>query len=46
MQPGQTIIGGSFETVNGKLTGILVDNAGDIVAAKIPYPSKKKWNAG
>jgi predicted amidohydrolase YtcJ len=42
VQPGQTITGGSFETVNGKLTGILVDNAGDVVASKIPYPSKEE----
>lgn len=42
VQPGQTITGGSFETKNGKLTGVLIDNAGELVAAKIPYPSKEE----
>jgi len=41
-QPGQTITGGTFETKNGKLTGILIDNAGELVASKIPYPSKEE----
>jgi predicted amidohydrolase YtcJ len=39
IQPGQVINGGTFETKNGKLTGILVDNAGSYVESKIPYPS-------
>lgn len=42
VKPGQTITGGSFETRNGKLTGVLIDNAGELVAAKIPYPSKEE----
>lgn len=42
VKPGQSITGGSFEMKNGKLTGILVDNAGDVVASKIPYPSKEE----
>ncbi|QEC67634.1 amidohydrolase [Panacibacter ginsenosidivorans] len=42
VHPGQTINGGSFETFNGRLTGILVDNAGDVIASKIPYPSKEE----
>lgn len=39
IQPGQTISGGVIETKNGKLTGILIDNAVDLVSKKIPYPS-------
>lgn len=39
VKPGQTINGGEIETVNGKLTGILVDNAVGIVTRKIPEPS-------
>ena len=33
---GQTLTGGEVETRNGKLTGILVDNAIDLVSSKIP----------
>lgn len=33
---GQTLTGGDIEVKNGKLTGILIDNAIDLVAAKIP----------
>lgn len=46
IKPGQTLEGGTIETKNGKLTGILIDNAGDIVTSKIPYPTKtefEKW---
>ncbi len=46
IKPGQTIEGGAIETKNGKLTGLLIDNAVDLVTAKIPYPSKaefEKW---
>ena len=39
IKPGQTIIGGEIETVNGKLTGMLVDNAVGIVTRKIPAPT-------
>src|SRR6201992_2993321 len=39
IKPGQTISGGEIETVNGKLTGILVDNAVGIVTRKIPEPT-------
>lgn len=43
---GQKLTGGEIETKNGKLTGILIDNAVDLVASKIPPPSKadyEKW---
>jgi predicted amidohydrolase YtcJ len=33
---GQTLTGGTVETKNGKLTGILIDNAIDLVSVKIP----------
>ncbi|MEZ2338115.1 amidohydrolase [Mucilaginibacter sp. RCC_168] len=39
VKPGQTINGGEIETINGKLTGILVDNAVGIVTRKIPEPT-------
>ncbi|WP_183565839.1 amidohydrolase [Mucilaginibacter sp. SP1R1] len=39
VKPGQTINGGEIETINGKLTGILVDNAVGIVTRKIPEPA-------
>ena len=38
IKPGQTINGGIIETINGKLTGILIDNAVGIVTRKIPSP--------
>jgi len=40
IKPGQTIIGGKIETVNGKLTGMLIDNAVGIVTRKIPSPTE------
>ena len=39
IKPGQTITGGTIETVNGKLTGVLVDNAKSLVQRKIPAPT-------
>lgn len=39
VKAGQTLTGGKVETKNGQLTGILIDNAVDLVAAKIPEPS-------
>jgi predicted amidohydrolase YtcJ len=41
IKPGQTINGGEIETINGKLTGVLVDNAVGIVKRKIPMPSEQ-----
>jgi predicted amidohydrolase YtcJ len=34
--PGQTITGGEIETKDGKLTGVLIDNATGLVKGKIP----------
>ncbi|SEP36229.1 amidohydrolase [Mucilaginibacter sp. OK283] len=39
VKPGQTITGGEIETINGKLTGIMVDNAVGIVTRKVPEPT-------
>ncbi|HEX6179767.1 MAG TPA: amidohydrolase, partial [Chitinophagaceae bacterium] len=36
IKPGQALVGGDIEVRNGKLTGILVDNAIDLVSAKLP----------
>ena len=41
VKPGQTINGGIIETIKGKLTGILVDNAVGIVTRKIPPPDEQ-----
>lgn len=46
IQPNQKIDGGEIETKNGKLTGVLIDNATNLVQSKIPYPSLaqfEKW---
>lgn len=42
LKPGDKIPGGEIETKNGKLTGILIDNAVDLVAAKIPSQTPAK----
>ncbi|WP_345950504.1 MULTISPECIES: amidohydrolase [unclassified Mucilaginibacter] len=39
IKPGQKLEGGEIQTVNNKLTGILVDNAVDLVTRKIPEPA-------
>jgi predicted amidohydrolase YtcJ len=41
IKPGQTITGGKIETIDGKLTGILIDNAVGIVTRKIPAPNEQ-----
>jgi predicted amidohydrolase YtcJ len=38
LKAGDTISGGSIEQRNGRLTGILVDNATDLVYAHVPNP--------
>jgi predicted amidohydrolase YtcJ len=46
VQPNQTLTGGAIETKNNQLTGLLIDNAVDIVSAKIPPPGNadyEKW---
>ena len=39
IKPGQNIAGGEIETINGKLTGLLVDNAMGLIRRKIPAPN-------
>ena len=46
VKPGHTLVGGEIETKNGKLTGILVDNAKELIESKIPAATKAdyiKW---
>lgn len=42
LKPNQKVIGGEIETKNGELTGILVDNAIDLVSAKMPPTSESQ----
>jgi predicted amidohydrolase YtcJ len=44
VKPGKTLEGGTVETKNGKLTGILIDNAQHLVNSKVPEPSAADWN--
>jgi predicted amidohydrolase YtcJ len=39
IQPGTQLIGGEVETKDGKLTGILIDNAVELVSKNIPAPN-------
>jgi predicted amidohydrolase YtcJ len=41
IKPNQKIVGGNIETVNAKLTGILIDNAIGIVTRKIADPTEQ-----
>lgn len=43
VQPGQQLVGGTVETKNNKLTGLLVDNAVDLVTRIIPSYSKATY---
>ncbi|MEI8073730.1 MAG: amidohydrolase [Bacteroidota bacterium] len=43
IKAGQTIVGGSIETKDGKLTGVLIDNADDKVYQQIPVPTKETY---
>lgn len=43
VKAGDTINGGEFVTQNGKLTGLLIDNAMDKVASHIPSPTDKDF---
>jgi predicted amidohydrolase YtcJ len=48
LKPGYKLTGGEAEMRNGKLTGVLIDNAIDIVSKKFPKPPlhrlRKHWN--
>ena len=43
VNPGQTIVGGEVETKNGVLTGVLIDNATDLVYGSIPAVTKQTY---
>jgi predicted amidohydrolase YtcJ len=43
IKAGQTIVGGSIETKDGKLTGVLIDNADDKVYRQIPEATKETY---
>lgn len=43
VKAGDTVKGGEFVTRNGRLTGVLIDNAMDKVAANIPSPKDKDF---
>lgn len=45
IKPGDKLTGGDVEVENGKLTGILIDNAIDLVAAKVPAQTKSEFSA-
>lgn len=44
IKAGQKLTGGEIQTANGQLTGVLIDNAVDLVSSKIPAPSQKQLN--
>ena len=43
IKAGYTLTGGEVEVKNGKLTGLLVDNAADLISTKIPLPTKEQY---
>lgn len=43
IKAGQTITGGSIEVKDGKLTGVLIDNADNKVYDQIPEPTKEMF---
>ena len=43
IKAGQTIVGGSIELKDGKLTGVLIDNTDDKVYQQIPAPTKETY---
>jgi predicted amidohydrolase YtcJ len=45
IKPGDKLTGGDILIKNGKLTGILIDNAVDLVSSKIPAPSVSQMKA-
>lgn len=45
IKPGEKLTGGDIEVKNGKLTGILVDNAVDLVYLKVPGPDEAQTKA-
>ncbi|AXY78298.1 amidohydrolase [Paraflavitalea soli] len=46
VKPGTTLTGGTVEVKKGKLTGILIDNAIDLVRIKVPSPTTDQIKKG
>jgi predicted amidohydrolase YtcJ len=46
IRPGMQVKGGTIQTINGQLTGILVDNAIDLVRKIIPKPDNEHKRMG
>jgi predicted amidohydrolase YtcJ len=46
IKPNQKVAGGAIETVKGKLTGILLDNAVNLLTHKIPEPTEEQSQNG
>ena len=46
IKPGSTLTGGDIVVNNGKLTGLLIDNAVDLVSSKIPAPDLTQIKKG
>ncbi len=42
IQPGVKLTGGEVETINGKLTGMLIDNAIGLVSSRVPDETKQQ----
>jgi len=45
VKAGYSLTGGEVEIKNGKLTGILIDNAIGVVSSKIPAPTQEQFEA-
>ncbi|MBH2003708.1 MAG: amidohydrolase [Sphingobacteriia bacterium] len=43
IKAGQTVVGGNIQTLNGQLTGVLIDNADNAIYAQIPDPTKDDY---
>lgn len=43
VKAGYKLTGGDVEVKNGQLTGLLIDNAVDLVSAKIPAPTEEQF---
>jgi predicted amidohydrolase YtcJ len=43
VKAGYQLTGGDVEVKNGQLTGLLIDNAVDLVSAKIPAPTEEQF---
>ncbi|MEO5948512.1 MAG: amidohydrolase [Chitinophagaceae bacterium] len=46
IKAGDNLIGGEIEEMEGTLTGILIDNAKDLVSKKIPATTEKQYTKG